>query len=200
MRRGLRACLTGIVTLALGLAACGGDDRAEPPTGTDAAPGTTAPPATSASATVPPIEGVLRLRPVLAPLPVDGIPLNPIGGDQPDDTVIAPENSTGLAYQLGPTAVDEGDVSGASTAVVEGEWVVTITLGPDGAAAADALAARCYLRDPSCPRGQVAVTVDGFVIAVPTVDEPSFEGQLRVAGALSQAEAEALAEVLGGTP
>jgi hypothetical protein len=197
MRRGHRtaACTAAGLALALALAACsGGDDRAEPTS--TLAPATTSAPST----TLPPIEGVVRLRPVLAPLPVEGIPLNPIGGDQPDDTVIAPENATGLAYQLGPTAIDEGDVSDAAVEVVQGQWTVTITLGPEGAAAADDLAARCFGRDPSCPRGQVAVTVDGFVIAVPLVDQPSFGGRLVVAGSLSQAEAEALAEVLGGTP
>lgn len=185
---------TGLV---LALTACSGDDDGAEPA-TTLAPAPSAPATTTT--TLPPIDGILRLRPVLAPLPVDGIPLNPIGGDQPDGTVIAPENATGLAYQLGPTAIDEDDVSDATAEVIESQWAVIITLGPEGTTAADDLAARCFGRDPSCPRGQVAVTVDGFVIAVPIVDQPSFGGRLVVTGSLSQAEAQALAEVLGDAP
>ncbi len=197
MRRGHRTAvaLGACWSVTLALAACGTSSDS---TATTVVPAPTT--AASSTTTLPPIDGELRLRPVLAPLPVDGIPLNPIGGDRPDDTVIAPENATGLAYQLGPTAIDGDDVASATSGMVASQWSVTIELTPEGAAAADDLAARCLARDPSCPRGQVAVTVDGFVIAVVVVDQPSFGGELVVTGSLSQAEAETLADVIGVQP
>lgn len=196
MRRLATLLACGAIAL---LASCGGDDEAgddatsAPPTPTGATT-TTAPP----EPPLPPIEGVLRLRAVLAPLPVDGMSLNPMGGDDPDTTVIAPENATGLAYELGPSVLDESAVVQATSGLVEGQWSVTILLSPVGSAAADDLAGRCVEQDPTCPRGQVAFTVDGFVVSAPVISQPVLGPELVISGSFSEAEAEALAAALGG--
>jgi hypothetical protein len=170
------------------LAACGdGDSTADTTTSTAVATTTTA----------PPYEGLLRVRPVRSVLPVDGIELGLIGDDVPDNTVIAPEPATGIAYDLGVSALDEGDVTGAEAREMSGSWTVVLTFSAEGQAALDQLTGRCFARDASCARGQIAITVDGDVVAAPVVTAATIGPGLTITAPLSAEQAQALAAALG---
>jgi hypothetical protein len=176
--------------MVLSLAACGrGDD--------DAPADTTLGTAAATTTTAAPFEGLLRVRPVRSVLPVDGIELGLIGDDVPDDTVIAPEPPTGIAYDLGVSALDEGDVASAEAREVSGSWSVVVTLSAEGQSALDELTGRCFARDPSCPRGQIAITVDGDVVAAPVVTAATIGPGLTITAPLSAEQAQAMAAALG---
>lgn len=171
------------------LGACGSNDTSTAETTTTGVATTTT--------TAAPYAGLLRVRPVRSVLPVDGIQLGLIGDDVTDDTVIAPEPQAGIAYDLGRSALDEGDVIGAEAREVSGSWAVVLTFDAQGQAALDELTTRCFARDPSCARGQIAITVDGRVVAAPVVTAPTIGPGLTIAAPLSAAQAQALAAALG---
>jgi hypothetical protein len=97
---------------------------------------------------------------------------------------------------VGPTAVtaDAFQTKGGTQAGEAGEWTVDLTFKP-GAAGEDvfnALAAQCYQRDVGCPTGQIALELDGSLLAVATVQKPTFSGTLQVSFLDSRATAEIL--------
>jgi preprotein translocase subunit SecD len=106
----------------------------------------------------------------------------------------------GDVCNVGP-AGGTGDVfSNAQATLVDGgsDWGVTATLktGPEGEGVWNTLAAECFNGDAACPTHQLAIELDGLVIAAPSVQLPEFHGDVQISGSFTEAEASNLAEIL----
>jgi preprotein translocase subunit SecD len=158
--------------------------------------------------------GTLRFRPVLAVDPAGVGPApTPPEGDVPDQQVVLADDAEQV-YTLGPTAMS-GEVverafavPGAPELVESAEdvsqagrpWAVGLVLRPgtDGIDTFNAVAALCYSVAPTCPTGQLAVTIDSRVLSAPMITEPSYRrDQIQVSGGFDEAEATDLAMMLG---
>jgi preprotein translocase subunit SecD len=158
--------------------------------------------------------GTLRFRPVQAIYLASAGPAPTApDGDVPEQPVVLPADDDQV-YALGPSAM--GDEAVESASVVRGAsqpvedpedasqaprmWAVKLVLRPgnDGIDTFNAVASLCYARTPTCPTGQLAVTVDSRVVSAPTIQEPSYDrDQIQVSGAFDEAEANELATMLG---
>jgi preprotein translocase subunit SecD len=95
-------------------------------------------------------------------------------------------------YELGPVVVDGADVAEASAmqnAAVG--WSVIVRLTPAGM---DQLASATRMS----VGGRIAMVVDGRVVSAATLQAPIGSGSVVVTSGVSEAEAKALAERLGG--
>ena len=119
--------------------------------------------------------------------------------DSPDDEDDFPQ----LCYELGPVPTD-GENSLVGSIVVNpekqiqsGEWGVSLSIRSDDLDLFNETAAECFNRGPTCPTGQLAITLDGEVQSAPSINEPSFSGQgLVISGSFTEREAGDLALVL----
>jgi preprotein translocase subunit SecD len=74
-----------------------------------------------------------------------------------------------------PTSEDGGVVlSGevvddAQAVIPQNEWVVQLNFQSDGLAVFNTVAEQCFNNDPTCPTGQVAITLDGRVESAPQI-------------------------------
>lgn len=190
MRRRTRSLWLALIAAAPVATSCGGSDTTNNNT-------TTTDASTTATTVVLTSEGRLRVRPVATLLPIDGMPLNPFGDDDPAEPIVSPNIDSTVAYDLGPAVADDGDVTEAVAAPGQaGEWSVTITL--DAAATDDvrALAQVCLDVAPECERGQIAVTVDGFVVTALPVIDTRIGPSLVLSGGLNEQQATVIAEAL----
>ena len=135
--------------------------------------------------------------------------ITPREGDTPDATVVLPGRDGQVLYTLGPAfALGEDAISTASATVLNGEWVVDLTLkdGDKGLGAWNTWAAKCYGQEADCPTGGMAIVLDGTVIAAPVPQTPYFsDTNVQVSGGgsgFSKTEAKDLGRVLkyGGVP
>jgi preprotein translocase subunit SecD len=106
----------------------------------------------------------------------------------------------GQVCQVGPP---EGDATvfepgSAQAEIIQGGWGVTVSLkeGDSGEGVWNALAAKCYAGDTTCPSHQLAIELDGTIVSAPTVNAPSFVGSVQITGKFSKAEAEELADAI----
>jgi preprotein translocase subunit SecD len=130
----------------------------------------------------------------------------PANGD-PTQSVTLPSEDGTLLYTLGP-AGGTGEVfsNNADAEIQNGAWGVVVGLrsGAAGEGVWNALAAQCYSGAATCPpqsatssgRGQMAIVLDGKVISAPTVNAPSFSGNVSITGDFSEGEARQLAKIL----
>ena len=82
----------------------------------------------------------------------------------------------------GPAADGDGPLfTNAEVQALEGTFFVSASIVDTGASAFNALTAACFQRDSRCPTGQLAVTVEGRVLSVATVQTPTFEGSVQFA-------------------
>jgi len=86
----------------------------------------------------------------------------------------------GAALTLAPTELGE------TTSFIDA------TLAADGQAAFNELATACYQHDASCPTGQIALELGGWLYSVVSVQSPTFEGTVRFATVARAVEARAL--------
>ena len=86
----------------------------------------------------------------------------------------------------------------AQAEIINGGWGVTVALRGGGAGEAiwNKLAAECYSGASACPSHQLAIELDGQIQSAPTVNAPSFTGNVQITGKFSCAQAEKLAQVL----
>lgn len=121
------------------------------------------------------------------------------GASDPTETEILPMLEGG-SCDVGPAA-GTGDVFEADPTVELRSygWVVTASLRPgaEGEDVWNALAARCYAGDDTCPTKQLAIVLDGQVVSAPTLNAPSFSGSVEVSGAFAEESAHQLADALG---
>ena len=79
------------------------------------------------------------------------------------------------------------------------DWYVSLNMkaGEEGIDRFNALAARCFSGDASCPTQQMAIVLDGNVESAPTVNAPAFQrDQITITGGFSERDARDLALVL----
>ena len=195
-RRALVGAAAVVVVLAVGLAACGDDPQGEAERegcGTGAScPTTTAP-------SVAPVE--LTFRPVLSVENSSGeaCPTDPSPPRDVTATVVQCDNGVPVAtYSVGPVAVDGSALASARATYSPqtSEWVVNPVFrqGAEGIDGFNAIAARCYQRDATCPTGELAIVVNGTVLAAPTIQTPRFEAdQIQLSGSFTEESANALA-------
>ena len=86
----------------------------------------------------------------------------------------------------------------ATSRTLQGGRGVTVSLrgGASGEDVWNALASQCYSGTESCPSRRLAIELDGEIISAPSVNAPSFQGEVQITGNFSKAEAEDLARVL----
>lgn len=181
------------------------------PTESSVAPATSVAPANgwrrSAPPTTVPSAGESTTTTVPASTVVDGAtttvaaeptPSTLFPPSNPDITEVRPLKGGGIC-QVGPKG-GTGEVfqDNAAARVQTGQWTVDVSLrdGAAGEGVWNALAARCYSRDQSCPSGQLAIELDGEIISAPTVNEPRFIGNVQISGSFKESEARNLANVL----
>ena len=117
--------------------------------------------------------------------------------DKADQTVILPSEDESVRYVLGPTTVLGKAVSTASAAFDNVEWSVHLEMTSSGIDGFNALAGQCFAKQPSCPTGLLAITLDGEVVSAPTIQEPTFQrDQIQISGSFNEKEAKDLALVL----
>lgn len=149
-------------------------------------------------------------------------PANPTGLE-PDVCVTGltseQTNPTGTAYlpqceegtlvsvvQVGPVALT-GSALDTARATLNGqttEWTVSPIFkgGADGIGLFNAVAAKCFAGDPTCPAGasgpgRLAIVLDGRVISAPSINESSFQAdQIQISGNFTERTAKDLATSL----
>jgi hypothetical protein len=158
--------------------------------------------------------GAVQIRPVIATL---GPSLTPVGPGLPGDPTLAVRQSASitdmdsarsLGYQLGPTDVDGTAIESATTTApdvsgADGSWAVhpMFRVGSAGIDQFNVLARQCFEKAPSCPSGQLALTVDGLVVAAPALKVASFDrDHIEISGRFTEASARGLAAILGSEP
>ena len=143
----------------------------------------------------------------------DTVPTDTTVADSATPVAIAAESQTelpagsevllgrdGTGYLVGPVAATGLVFENNASANIQGaNWSVVVQLR-NGAAGADlwnALTARCYSRDNSCPTAQIAIVLDGEVISAPVVQEAIFSGgEVQITGDFTEQEARDLAKIL----
>ncbi|MSX76152.1 MAG: SecD/SecF family protein translocase subunit, partial [Actinobacteria bacterium] len=184
----------------------------ETPPGADPVP--TSEPATTASptTTIPPTPlnqwGVNVYDPKFAELYQTetqlAAELTPTAEQTPEAEVTL-KGEDGTVYKLGPVAVDGRAVKGATASLgQDGKWTVnpSFKAGVDNIDAFNAIAAKCYAGDPTCPdqgggKGQLGIVLDGVVLSAPTINTPSFDADsIQISGSFTKDEAESLSVAL----
>lgn len=119
--------------------------------------------------------------------------------NDPNATVVLLGNN-GDVYSAGPAGASGLVFSNdASAEVNNGQWSVVVGLlkGSAGEDIWNALAARCFAKDATCPTGQIAIALDGTVISAPVVQQAKFTGgNVQISGSFTEAEARDLAKIL----
>ena len=122
--------------------------------------------------------------------------------DRKPDADVTLTDDKGLVYELGPVALTGSALSGASAGLQGTAWVVmpTFKAGENGIDLFNAIAAKCYAGDATCPslqqgsQGQLGIVLDGEVLSAPTIQQPSFEREgITISGSFDRESAESLA-------
>jgi preprotein translocase subunit SecD len=117
----------------------------------------------------------------------------------PTTSQILPLRGGGQCY-VGP-AGGTGEVfqDDAVADILQGSgWGVVVGLrgGSAGEGVWNALASACYSGSESCPSKQLAIELDGEIVSAPTVNSPTFNGNVQISGSFTESEARQLARVL----
>jgi preprotein translocase subunit SecD len=161
------------------------------------APDSTAPPTSLDLSTLDPA--------TLGGVDPSALEVTPPEQDEADETVTLPGrdevDGARLLYQLGPAALTGEALEGATASLTPGtgQWTVLPTFkgGENGIDLFNAVAAECFAKGPTCPTGQLAITLDGEVISAPAIQQASFErDQISISGEFTEGEAKDLALVL----
>ena len=146
----------------------------------------------------------VALRPVLATLAEvptqEGQPTPELGvDDETGQGFYGGLASDPVVYYLAASQT-RGDVfaNDAQAEIVNGEWVVTVSLTDgEGTAEWNRLASECFYRQETCPTGQLAIVMDGVVQSAPALQEPNFDGgSVQITGAFAESDARDLARIL----
>lgn len=135
--------------------------------------------------------------------PTDALPPTSAAVPTPDVVLLGSDAGTAtgapLRYALGPVVGDQRTIESATAAVdpQTGQWSVRLVLRPGdpGIDTFNRAAGPCYEMRATCPTGQLAIVVDGAVLAAPMVNAAKFDrDQIQLSpGRGDQASAEAFA-------
>jgi preprotein translocase subunit SecD len=131
--------------------------------------------------------------------------LTPAAEQTPEGQVtLASEDGT--VYTLGPVALTGTSVEGATAGLNNaGQWTVNPSFkgGKDGIDKFNAVAAKCFAADPTCPalsadgKGLLGIILDDIVLSAPSINVASFErDQIQISGDFDKESAESLAVAL----
>ncbi len=131
--------------------------------------------------------------------------LTPAAEQTPEGQVtLASEDGT--VYTLGPVALTGTAVEGATAGLNNaGQWTVNPSFkgGKDGIDKFNAVAAKCFAADPTCPalsadgKGLLGIILDDIVLSAPSINVASFErDQIQISGDFDKESAESLAVAL----
>jgi preprotein translocase subunit SecD len=149
------------------------------------------------------VAGELELRPVLraeSTHPSPGTALMPLipGSVVSNDLVF--DDGTQLLTTGEPVMVGGVERAEAAISAQSGRWTIRFVFfdGPTGIDAFNAIAARCYVKDATCPTGQLALVVQGELLSAPTINASRFErDQIEISGNFSEESAKAVATEVG---
>lgn len=121
-----------------------------------------------------------------------------------DDAEVVLATEEGEVYRLGPVALTGAAVESAEPGPLSTVWAVNLVLksGAEGIEAFNAVAARCFAGDVTCPavgadQGQLALVWNGVVLSAPTIQQPSFQrDQISISGGFDERSATVLAAKL----
>ena len=122
--------------------------------------------------------------------------------EAPTDRPLITCDQTGtVKYILGPvemggeTIVDAVAQMGAtSTGASTGQWIVQMTLNPEGTTTFGEISVRMYGATP--PLNQFAFVLDGVVVSAPEMNGQILDGRPSISGSFTQESAQALADQL----
>ena len=145
------------------------------------------------------VSGIVTLRPVIQCQPGD---LDPALAAEIPGADVLPYPGAGQSCLVGPAtegATGEVFEQGSASPDIDpqtGGWVVTVDLRPEGQVVWNGLAQQCFQGAPTCPSQQLAIVLDDVIQSAPTVQTPSFPGDVQISGAFSEDEVRDLARVL----
>jgi len=120
-------------------------------------------------------------------------------GNDPAQAALLP-TSDGQLCQVGPSRGDATvfEPGSAAAELSSGQWGVSVALrtGETGEGMWNALAAECFEGSELCPSHQLAIELYGVIQSAPTVNAPTFAGNVQITGAFTEAEATALANAI----
>jgi preprotein translocase subunit SecD len=160
-------------------------------------------PSDPTATTLPPVTDGAAGAPAIGP---DGV--TPADQDLAEATVVLADEN-GNRMLLGPTFLLGDGIASAEARVDDatGQWYVQADLTSEGAPAFDAGASQCYSGSAQCPPtgvpsngggagGRIGIVLDHQVVSSPTVNAPSFDGQVQISGEFTEGEAKNLALAL----
>ncbi|MFZ4718845.1 MAG: hypothetical protein ACOYMR_05445 [Ilumatobacteraceae bacterium] len=123
----------------------------------------------------------LQVRPVLANCSLNG---GATKGAPPVDRAVGFSLVIDGAKRVCPTGPGFalGTVSRAEvTNTAPGVAIAVVDLGDQDLASFNTIAEACYAGTPTCPARKIALTLDGDIVSVATVQVPKFESELQLA-------------------
>lgn len=121
--------------------------------------------------------------------------------DDPNLPLVTCDVSLTQKYILGPVEVEGANISDAnsgtvttSTGASTNEWAVNLEFDADGTERFSQVTSRLF--NLSEPRNQFAITLDGFIITAPRVNDVIPNGQAQITGSFTQDSSQTLADQL----
>ena len=121
--------------------------------------------------------------------------------DEPDQPLVTCDVSLTQKYILGPVEVEGANIADAtsgtvttSTGASTNEWAVNIEFDGDGTDKFSQVTSRLF--NLTEPRNQFAITLDGFIITAPRVNDVIPNGQAQITGSFTQESSQTLADQL----
>ena len=111
--------------------------------------------------------------------------------------VCAGSDENRIKYLLGPALIQSADVIGAAASVPNGQvaYQVEVAFGQTGTSNLKDLTTKLYSQ--SSPMNQLALTLDGTVLAAPMVGDAITTGRVQITGTLTADQAQNLAAIVG---
>lgn len=121
--------------------------------------------------------------------------------DEADQPLVTCDVSLTQKYILGPVEVEGANIADAnsgtvttSTGASTNEWAVNIEFDGEGTDKFSQVTSRLF--NLSEPRNQFAITLDGFIITAPRVNDVIPNGQAQITGSFTQDSSQTLADQL----
>lgn len=161
-------------------------------TATTAAPGEGSSTTATTATTTPPTTTTTA-----ATTTTTAIPTTSRQDDVADQEVILPDKDGTQRYALGPTTVLGKGVQTARARFDGVAWTVSLEMTGEGIDGFNEVSTQCFNKQPTCPTGLLAITLDAIVQSAPAIQTPTFErDRIQISGDFTEGEAKDLALVL----